>query len=283
MIRSILALSLLVVASPLARAEDAPAPATAATPAPAPAASPAAAPDASPAASPEAAAPAASPEAAAPTAAAPAAAPAATLTPLDPPTEARFQIGAFIGSQGAHSSSFNPRGGSATVGLTGRATLRRALDLHVGLVHSASGGTRYFESTDDVVYDEYGYAYEDTTSLEASTTLTTERVEAGLTAYAPWEWFQPFARVDGVAAVAVARMDEDTEDPENPTQLTRVGVTGGVYVGGGFATPIRIKHQVHLVPALEAGYTALAPLTLGDIGSLRRSGYTVRFSTSVAF
>jgi hypothetical protein len=183
-----------------------------------------------------------------------------------------------IGLQGTAESSFDPQGTRDTLGLEARIKLHRVLDLDVGLVHSYNGGRRYL--SDPTMMDEE-YYYETNASL--STTLLTERLEAGAELHAPIKWCQPYAKVAVVGVVSVARLDEDVDDPSNPTQLTRSGFTGGVYLAGGIAVPIPLKNQVHFVPRIEVGYSALAPVTLGDLGSLRDSGFTARLSTGVSF
>lgn len=213
---------------------------------------------------------------------APAPAPAApaeeSLTNLDPPTERTYELAVHIGLQGTAESSFDPQGTRDTLGLEARIKLHRVLDLDVGLVHSYNGGRRYlYDQT--MMDDEYYYE----TEASLSTTLLTERLEAGAELHAPIKWCQPYAKVAMVGVVNVARLDEDVDDPSNPTQLTRSGFTGGLYLAGGIAVPIPLKHQVHFVPRLEVGYSALAPVTLGDIGSLRESGVTARLSTGVSF
>jgi len=220
----------------------------------------------------------AAPVEAAPAAPAPAAPAEESLANLDPPTERTYELAVHIGLQGTAESSFDPRGTRNTLGLEARIKLHRMLDLDVGLVHSYNGGRRYLY--DQTLMDEESY-YETESSL--STTLLTERLEAGAELHAPIKWCQPYAKVAAVGLVSVARLDEDIEDPSNPTQLTRSGFTGGVYLAGGIAVPIPLKNQVHFVPRIEVGYSALAPVTLGDLGSLRDSGVTARFSTGVSF
>ena len=220
----------------------------------------------------------AAPVDAAPAASAPAAPAQESLTILDPPTERTYEIAVHIGLQGTAGSSFDPRGTRDTLGLEARIKLHRVLDLDVGLVHSYNGGRRYlYDQT--MMDDEYYYE----TEASLSTTLLTERLEAGAELHAPIKWCQPYAKVALVGVVNVARLDEDVDDPSNPTQLTRSGFTGGVYLAGGIAVPIPLKNQVHFVPRIEVGYSALAPVTLGDLGSLRESGFTVRLSTGVSF
>ena len=220
----------------------------------------------------------AAPVDAAPAASAPAAPAQESLTILDPPTERTYEIAVHIGLQGTAESSFDPRGTRDTLGLEARIKLHRVLDLDVGLVHSYNGGRRYlYDQT--MMDDEYYYE----TEASLSTTLLTERLEAGAELHAPIKWCQPYAKVALVGVVNVARLDEDVDDPSNPTQLTRSGFTGGVYLAGGIAVPIPLKNQVHFVPRIEVGYSALAPVTLGDLGSLRESGFTVRLSTGVSF
>lgn len=212
------------------------------------------------------------------TAPAPAAPAQESLANLDPPTERTYEIAAHIGLQGTAESSFDPRGTRDTLGLEARIKLHRVLDLDVGLVHSYNGGRRYlYDQT--MMDDEYYYE----TEASLSTTLLTERLEAGVEVHTPNKWLQPYAKLAVVGVVNVARLDEDIEDPSNPTQLTRSGFTGGVYLAGGIATPIPLKNQVHFVPRIEVGYSALAPVTLGDLGSLRESGVTARLSTGVSF
>jgi len=214
---------------------------------------------------------------AAPAASAPAAPAEESLTNLDPPTKRTYELAVHIGLQSTADSSFDPRGTRDTLGLEARIKLHRVLDLDVGLVHSYNGGRRYLN--DPTTAPDYYYE----TNASLSTTLLTERLEAGAELHAPIKWCQPYAKFAAVGLVSVARLDEDIEDPSNPTQLTRSGFTGGVYLAGGIAVPIPLKHQVHFVPRFEVGYSALAPVTLGDLGSLRDSGVTARLSTGVSF
>ena len=117
-----------------------------------------------------------------------------------------------------------------------------------------------------------------------STTLLTERLDLGVRAEAPiTHWFHPFAKLAAVGALSVARLDEDTEDPTNLTQLSRAGFNGGGYLAGGVAFPIHVRHQVHIVPSLELGYSLLSPIALGNLGSLQQSGVTFRFASGVSF
>lgn len=252
-------------------ADPAPAPATPAEPA-APLAIPA---PATPAAAP---APAATPPAAG----------AAPIEIIDPPVDPRFGLELAVGAQGTSSSSFDPDGVRTTFGVTGRLQLTRALALDLGITHSLNGGSRsFYDETSAAYYDDEEYyddCYDCYTDLYASTTLLTERLDFGLRAELPiWKAFRPFAKVAAVGALDVARLDEDTEDPENPTQLSRVGFTGGGYFAAGISTPIHVKHQMHIVPSIELGYSAIAPVTLGDLGALKQSGFTFRFSSGVSF
>ena len=282
-----LALLLTTSFSTFALAGDAePAPATAAPTA----ASPADAALAIPVPTLPAAPPVAAPEAAAPEAAAPEA--AAEAPPRSHP---RFGLEVAVGAQGTGTSSFDPGGVRGTFGLTGRLQLTRALALDLGLTHSLNGGTRSFdvESADSAAYYEdeeyqdeeyYDDCYDCYPSLYASTQMMTERLDFGLRAELPiWSAFRPYAKVAAIGALSIARLDEDTEDTENPTQLSRAGFTGGGYFAAGFSTPIRLNDTMHILPSVEAGYSAIAPVTLGDLGAIKQSGCTFRFSSGITF
>lgn len=200
------------------------------------------------------------------------------MVPLDPPTDPRAAVDVHIGVQGGPSSSFAPDGVRRTIGLSARCFFTRAIGIDIALTHSLDGGSRYSYNYSE----ESDYYYED--GLSVSTTLATERLDLGIRAEAPLlSWFHPYAKVAAVGALSVARLDEDVNDPENLTQLTQVGFNGGGYFAGGLAFPIHVKNQVHIVPSLELGYSALTPIGLGDIGSLAQSGVTFRFASGVAF
>ncbi len=229
----------------------------------------------------------------APVAPAPIAAPAPIPAPMSDPAPAaesrdypievapnrdpKFGLEAHIGVQGTEWSSFHPNGRAQTVGITGRMQFTRALALDLGVTHSYEGGTRYFYA-----YDEE--SDEDVDGMEIHTTMVTERLDLGLRAELPIsEWVRPYAKVAGVGALHVARLDEDIEDPENTTALSQLGLSGGVYVAGGVATPLRIHNQIHFVPSMELGYSLLTPVGLGDLGSVKQGGLTFRFSAGVSF
>lgn len=259
-------------------------PAFAGDPTPAPEAPPAPAAPSSTAAPAPVAAPAA-PEAPV----APVAAPAASVAPvaspgelvrLDPPTEPKVTLQLGLGTQRVRGSSFAPSGARTTVALSARYHLTRWIGLDLALVHARSGGNREFYNESADYYDEdEGYAYQ-----SVNTTLWTERLDLGIALEVPaTKWFHPYAKVAAVGAINVARLDEDTSDPTNLNQLSKVGFDGGGYFGAGLAFPIPVKHQVRIVPSVEVGYSALTPVGLGELGSLADSGFTARFAWGVSF
>lgn len=263
-------ISVLLLALPAFAGDPTPAPDAAPSPAPAPAAE--AAPGAAPAPAP---APAAD---ASPAPSAAAVAPG-ELVRLDPPTEPKLTLPLGLGTQRVHGSSFAPSGARTTVALSGRYHLTRWIGLDLALVHARSGGNREFYDESADYYEDEDYAYE-----SVHTTLWTERLDLGVALEVPVTvWFHPYARVAAVGAINVARLDEDVSDPTNLNQLSQVGFDGGGYVGGGLAFPIPVKHQVRIVPSVEAGYSALTPVGLGDLGSLADSGFTARFAWGVSF
>ena len=267
-------------------------PAFAGDPTLAPEASPTSAPAAAPAPAPVAEAPP-TPVAAPATSTAPVApvapvAPQAELVRLDPPTDPKLTVQLGLGTQRVPYSSFAPNGVRTTVALSGRYHLNRWLGIDVALVHARSGGNRQFYD-DSIDYDysddeDYYYEDDDFAYQSVNTTLWTERLDLGIVLEVPaTRWFHPYAKVAAVGAVNVARLDEDTSDPTNLNQLSKVGFDGGGYFGAGLAFPIPIKHQVRIVPSAEVGYSALTPVGLGELGSLADSGFTVRFAWGVAF
>ncbi len=200
----------------------------------------------------------------------------AAPVPLDRPTEARFRVRVVLGAQGDPNNRFMDTSAPlSTVGIGAGMQLQKHLALDVDLTHAYQSGTHSFNDATGM---------DQAASASATTTLWTERLDLSLLAESHLgSSFQPYARLSAVGDLGIARLDEDTSDPQNLTQLTSVGFTGGGYAGGGLAFPFRVDQRVRVVPALELGYTVLAPLQVGDLGALRESGFTFRFSSEVRF
>jgi hypothetical protein len=96
-------------------------------------------------------------------------------------------------------------------------------------------------------------------------------------------WLHPYATAQGIGARAMVRFDDDLEDDENPTQVQRVGLSGGIYAAGGLDFPIRVKGDVAIAPYMEYGYGLIAPIHFGDVGQLGFSGFAGRTGVGVRF
>lgn len=196
------------------------------------------------------------------------------------------EISLITGTQWLGRSSFDDEGQRTIVGVGFRYLLNRHLSVDAAFSHTSSVGYLGFSSSADdpysSYYDDEGYAYENDGSVR--TAMSTERLDLGVRGTLPvTRWFHPFAKVAAVGTLNPASLDEDPEDSENINALSTIGVTGGGYAAAGVSFPIRLRHQVSLIPSFELGYSVLAPLKLSDWGEIRQSGATAKLSAGVTF
>jgi hypothetical protein len=81
----------------------------------------------------------------------------------------------------------------------------------------------------------------------------------------------------------LARLDDDSNDDENLTQVQRAGLTGGFLAAGGLDVLIRVRGNVYIAPYVEVGYGWMAPLALKDLGTVQFSGFSGRSGVGVRF
>jgi hypothetical protein len=99
------------------------------------------------------------------------------------------------------------------------------------------------------------------------------------------KWLHPYATVQAVGLRAIARLDDDQSDDENPGQVQRSGFTGGGLVSLGVDFPIGLgkANTIAIAPYTELGYGLLAPLKLAELGSVQMRGFTGRVGVGLRF
>jgi hypothetical protein len=98
------------------------------------------------------------------------------------------------------------------------------------------------------------------------------------------EWFYPYVTVQGALERGLVRVDDDASTDENIGQVKQAGVTGGFVAAVGAESPVALGDGgVAIAPYVEVGYGWLAPLQLGDMGSLKLGGVAARVGLGVRF
>jgi len=98
-----------------------------------------------------------------------------------------------------------------------------------------------------------------------------------------WGWLNPYATVEARGLHAAVRLDDDTQDDDNPNQITRRGTTFGGVAALGLDIRIPSKYRWAVSHNLEIGYQAMLPLGIGELGSLPIYGVHVRAGAGVRF
>jgi hypothetical protein len=97
-------------------------------------------------------------------------------------------------------------------------------------------------------------------------------------------WLKPYVTVQGTFLWGTVKLDDDPSDDENLNELRRSGVTGGGQAALGLDLVLLGETRtVRPTIGFEAGYGWLAPLTLGDMGSLRFRGFHSDFTVGARF
>lgn len=100
--------------------------------------------------------------------------------------------------------------------------------------------------------------------------------------YSFWDWLQPYAHLDGLLHLGRARLDGQPSADNNTTLVNQRGTTGGFRGMGGVEFQIPSKSLTAGL-YVEAGYTWLAPIQMGDFGDLDFGGFTLRSGVGVRF
>lgn len=166
--------------------------------------------------------------------------------------------------------------GNALPSVGVRAGFRPRGDRHfpVGFVASWHHNTRGSAIGDGVGGPEYVAAFTtDTFGLGA-------RLDADI-----GEVFSPYVAVQGLLMRGRARFDDDADDPDSPGQTAYAGVAPGLLTVGGveLSSPNVAGFAGEGFVHLEIGYGVVAPLALGDLGSLQPRGVAVRAGTGFRF
>ncbi|MDP2304854.1 MAG: hypothetical protein Q8P18_02375 [Pseudomonadota bacterium] len=191
--------------------------------------------------------------------------------------ELSFEVG-WIGANDPAWDLFSSGDSLASVGLRGGFAVHPNVAIIAGWQHATNGATVYFNGAgeeDDDYYDESG-------SFRAA--LYTDQITVGSKADVKvFKWLHPYVTAQVVGMRGLARLDDDSNDDENLTQVQRAGLTGGFLAGGGLDFIIRVRGQVAIAPYVELGYGWLAPMVLPDLGSVQFSGFAGRTGVGVRF
>jgi len=92
-----------------------------------------------------------------------------------------------------------------------------------------------------------------------------------------WNFFVPYARVDGVFLIADARFDDDPNDAQSPGQHKEMGFSGGVrpMAGIDFVIP-RKSPGLSAGFYVEGGYTWMSKTQFDTFGDVQIYGFTLR-------
>jgi hypothetical protein len=147
----------------------------------------------------------------------------------------------------------------------------------VGTSGPGIGAASYSDGGDDYYYDNEDAFW---------AALYTDQVTVGAKAdFQVLTWLHPYATVQAVGMRGLLRMDDDSQDDENLTQIELAGLTGGVLgaVGLDLPVPLRVGSTVAIAPYAEVGYGWLAPMQFEQLGSVQFAGFTGRAGVGVRF
>jgi hypothetical protein len=197
-----------------------------------------------------------------------------------PAFAASREVDVELGWQGSSDPAFGLFSTGASLGSVGiRAgwAVHPRVALIAGWQHGTTGvdvGYEYDTTTSGGGIPAGGYQtalYSDTITFGAKADLEVKR------------WLHPYATVQGAGMRALVRLDDDSTDDENLTQIQRVGITGGAIGAAGVEFPIRLNASMALAPYVELGYGWYAPATFADLGTLQFSGFAGRAGAGLRF
>jgi len=191
--------------------------------------------------------------------------------------ELSFEVGWF----GATDPAFDTFANGNSLGSLG---LRAGYAVHpnvaiiAGWQHATNGATIGVPDTDDTDTEYYG------AGSSFQTALYTDQISVGSKADVKvFKWLHPYVTAQLVGMRGLARLDDDSNDDENLTQVQRAGLTGGFLAAGGLDFLIRVRGNVYIAPYVELGYGWMAPLALKDLGTVQFSGFSGRSGVGVRF
>lgn len=100
-----------------------------------------------------------------------------------------------------------------------------------------------------------------------------------------WGWFNPYVHAGAVLARGESRLDDDPDHNDNAGQQKSAGVAPGFMAMGGleFDVPPGDDKKVAVALYHELGYTWIAPIPLGELGSVKPEGFTMRLGVGLRF
>lgn len=99
------------------------------------------------------------------------------------------------------------------------------------------------------------------------------------------EVFAPYVAAQTLLVRGLARFDDDPTDRHSPGQTKYAGVAPGLLAVGGVevSSPDFASFPGEVFLHLEVGYGAIAPLQLGELGSMAPHGVAVRSGIGMRF
>ncbi|MDP2312294.1 MAG: hypothetical protein Q8P41_05265 [Pseudomonadota bacterium] len=194
--------------------------------------------------------------------------------------ELSFEVG-WLGAPDPAWDLFSNDNALGSVGLRAGFAVHPNVAIIAGWQHAANGATVDVPGAEDETYDEEDY-YGGGSSFE--TALYTDQFSVGSKADVKvFKWLHPYVTAQLVGMRGLARLDDDSGDDENLTQVQRAGLTGGFLAGGGLDFIIKVRGKVAIAPYVELGYGWMAPLALKDLGTVQFSGFAGRTGVGVRF
>jgi hypothetical protein len=191
--------------------------------------------------------------------------------------EISFEVG-WLGATDPAFDTFSNGNTLGSLGLRAGYAVHPNVAIIAGWQHATNGATVDVPGTENTDADYYGSG----TSFQ--TALYTDQISVGSKADVKvWKWLHPYVTAQVVGMRGLARLDDDSGDDENLTQVQRAGLTGGFLAGGGLDFLIRVRGDVYIAPYVEVGYGWMAPLALKDLGTVQFSGFSGRSGVGVRF
>jgi len=180
--------------------------------------------------------------------------------------ELSFEVGSMFAPETGF-DTFSDGGALVSFGGRGAFALNDHFSVQAAYSHGRKGTTLQY-------YDETGplYAVSPVAAFFANEIAIGPRFDWKL-----WNFFVPYARVDGLFLIADARFDDDPNDADSPGQLKEMGFSGGVrpMAGIDFIIP-RKDGGLSAGFYVEGGYSWLSPTKFETFGDVHLYGFTLR-------
>lgn len=193
--------------------------------------------------------------------------------------EISFELG-WITTEDPAWGYFSSSGAIGSYGIRGGFEVHPNVTIIGGWQHSQTGASVEISSWGDDDYDDEDEYYDGA----FQTAMYSDQITLGSKADVKlFKWLHPYVTAQLAGMRGLVRMDDDSGDDENLTQVEKAGVTGGVIGAAGLDFLIRVKGDVYIAPYFELGYGWYAPMVIEDLGSVQFSGFAGRAGVGVRF